>query len=369
VSQAGQAANDGRRSRGADRRILIDALAARYGGAAYATVALARELARKSEIATVLVVTRRDSIVERGLAGAQGVECVALAKAARMELVRRLAWETLRLRGLVGRRRCAGVISMSGMLLRPVGCPLVCVLANPVLYERRTLANLLRRWAVRRTARHATYLAAPSRPMADLVSASVDRDCAALPFGVDHGVFRPPAKAGREILCVADFYAHKRHDLLLDAWLALPSPRPGLRLVGNPAVDPQAHARLVARIEALEESDSIVLEYRVPLQRLVHAYESARVFVMPSEHESFCMPLAESMACGVPAVVRAIPSLRETGGAGATYLDGDDPTRWAAAIGRLIEGDGEHDRARRSAIEAAARFSWDSFAAELAAHL
>jgi glycosyltransferase involved in cell wall biosynthesis len=350
-----------------DRRILIDALAARYGGAAYATVALARELARRSEIATVVVIARRDSIVQRGLVGAPGVECVALPAAARMELVRRLAWETLRLRALVRRHRCAGVISMSGMLLRPVGCPLICVLANPVLYEQRTPANLLRRWAIRRTARRATYLAAPSRPMADLVSASVGRDCAVLPFGVDHRVFRPPARAGEEILCVADFYSHKRHDLLLDAWLALPSPRPRLRLVGNPAVDAQAHARLVARVEALAQSDSIVLEHRVSLQRLVHAYE--RVFVMPSERESFCMPLAESMACGVPAVVRAIPSLRETGGAGATYLDGDDPTRWAAAIGRLIEDDNEHDRARRSAIEAAVRFSWESCAAQLAAHL
>jgi glycosyltransferase involved in cell wall biosynthesis len=352
-----------------DRSILIDALAARYGGAAYATVALARGLARRSDVATVVVVTRRDSIVQRGLAEAPGVECVALPTAARMELVRRLAWETLRLRALVGSRRCAGVISMSGMLLRPVGCPLICVLANPVLYEQRTPFNLLRRWAIRRTARHATYLVAPSRSMAALVSASVGRDCAALPFGVDHGVFRPPARAGEEIVCVADFYSHKRHDLLIDAWLALPSPRPLLRLVGNPAADPQAHARLVARIGALAESDSIVLEYRVSLQRLVHAYERARVFVMPSEHESFCMPLAESMACGVPAVVRAIPSLRETGGAGATYLDGDDPTRWAAAIGRMIEDDDEHDRARRSAIEAAARFSWESFAAQLAANL
>lgn len=90
---------------------------------------------------------------------------------------------------------------------------------------------------------------------------------------------------------------------------------------------------------------------------------------MPSEHESFCMPLVESMACGVPAVARGLPSLRDTGGVGTTYVDGDDPTLWAVAIRRLIEDDAEHNRARELSIAAAARFSWDAFATALMAHL
>jgi glycosyltransferase involved in cell wall biosynthesis len=351
------------------RRILFDALAARYGGGAYAAVQLARHLAVRPGISKVVVVARRGSIVQGALADEQNLECIALAAAPRMELIRRIGWEAVRLSALARRQDCEVVMSMSGLPLRSPGRRLIYLLGNPVMYESRAAANLVRRWVVRRTARKADYIAAPSRLMAELVSHSVGRPCAVLPWGVDHRVFSPATRPGEEILCVADFYAHKRHDLVLDAWLSLSAPRPVLRLVGNPAVDSQAHARLLARIRGLPEVDSIALEYQVPLERLVRAYHRARVFVMPSEHESFCMPLAESMACGVPVVARGIRSLRETGGAGATYVETDDPAQWAAAIARMIEDDGEHRRARERAIRAAAEFSWERCAAALASQL
>jgi glycosyltransferase involved in cell wall biosynthesis len=121
----------------------------------------------------------------------------------------------------------------------------------------------------------------------------------------------------------------------------------------------------VTRIAALPEANSILLEHDLDLQRLLDAYHRARVFVMPSERESFCMPLVESMACGVPAIARALPSTRETAGAGAQYVDSDDPARWTVAVRRLIESDGEHEQARRAAIHAAARYSWGRLAATL----
>jgi len=359
---------DGMGRDGVGRRILIDALAARYGGTAYAAVQLARHLAMRPEVSTVLVVARRESIVERGLADEQGVRCIAPPPAARMELIRRFAWEALRLPGVVARDDIDVVISMSGMLPRRLRCGMICLLFNPVMYERGTAANLLRRAAVRRTVRHALYTAAPTRWMASLASASTRRKCAVVPLGVDHGVFHPAADPGERILYVADFYAHKRHDLVLDAWLLLPSPRPTLHLVGRPAVDPHAYARLRDRIERLPDAHSIVIEHEITLDRLVRAYHAARVFVMASERESFCMPLVESLACGVPAVARDLSSLRETGGDGARYVDGNDPNRWSAAMRRLIENDHEHKQARETALRTAAPFSWYALADALAAH-
>jgi glycosyltransferase involved in cell wall biosynthesis len=350
----------------AGRRVLIDALAARYGGTAYAAVQLARQLALRPEVASVTVIARRGSIVEQGLTSDETVALIPLPEPSRLELTRRIVWEAARLPSVAAPERCDVVVSMSGMLPRSPRCRVVCLLFNPVMFENRGLANALRRWAVRRTARAADFLAAPSHYMADLVAASTGRECAVVPLGVDHSVFAPAGDGGEEILCVADFYRHKRHDLLLDAWLLLPSPRPRLRLVGNPHVDPESHARLVARIESLPEASSITLEHGIALRQLVDAYRWARVFVMPSERESFCMPLLESMACGVPAVARGLPSLRETAGAGALYVDSEEPADWAAALEQLIQDDVEHGRVRREALQAAARFSWEAQAADLA---
>jgi glycosyltransferase involved in cell wall biosynthesis len=347
------------------RRILIDALAARYGGTAYAAIQVARHLDRRQEVASVVVLTRRGSIIQRGLSGEHAVKCIVLPPARRLELIRRIAWEGSRLPALTRHHRCDVIISMSGMLPRGLDPRVMCLVSNPVVYERTTPANLVRRWAIRRTARAAEYLAAPSGVMAGLVSASARRPCAVLPWGVNHDAFSPAAEPGEEILCVADFYRHKRHDLLLSAWLQLSAPRPRLRLIGNPNVDPRAYADLLTRIESVPERRSIALESRVSLDRLVRAYRDARVFVMPSEHESFCMPLAESMACGVPVVARDIDSLRETGGDAATYVAGDDPARWAAAVRGLLEDNAAHGRAREQGIRAGARFSWENVAAQL----
>lgn len=351
------------------QRVLIDALAARFGGTAYAVNQLARHLLNRPEVETVTVLTRRGSIVARALGDEPAVGSILLHEARRIELVRRIGWQAMRLPRLVVRERYDVLITMSGMLPRTPRCRLMCLLFNPVMYETRTAANALRRWAVRRTARRASYLAAPSQATANLVAASVRRNCTVIPLGVDHRIFSPASDAGVEILCVADFYAHKRHDLILDIWLSLPPPRPLLRLVGNPAVDPKAHARLLDRVGALAEADKVILEYRLPIDGLVDAYHRARVFLLPSEHESFCMPLVESMACGVPAIVRSLPSLRETGGAGASYVASDDPADWATVLQPLLDDDIEHVRARDAAQRAAARFSWERFAATVAAAL
>jgi glycosyltransferase involved in cell wall biosynthesis len=297
------------------------------------------------------------------------VRCIALPARSVSELARRLAWQAVRLPRLVRRERCDALISMSGMLPRSPKCRLICLLFNPVMYERRSALDGLRRWGVRSTADHAAHLVAPSRFMAKLVADDTGGDCDVLALGLDHDVFRPRRTSGADLLCVADFYVHKRHDLILDMWLCLPSPRPRLHLVGDPAVDVRAYQRVRERVNRLPEADLVTLEHGLSVEALVAAYQCARVFVLPSERESFCLPLAESMACGVPPIVRGLPSMRETGGSGARYVDGDDSSVWAAAIRQLLEDDDAHDVARAAAMREARRFSWSVFVEGVAARV
>src|ERR1051326_4620066 len=114
------------------RRVLIDALAARFGGTAAATIQLARHLATNARVSSVTVVCRRGSIVARGLADGGAVRCIALSVPRSAELLQRLMWETLRLPALARRERCDVIISMSGMLPRSPGCQLVSLVGNPV---------------------------------------------------------------------------------------------------------------------------------------------------------------------------------------------------------------------------------------------
>jgi glycosyltransferase involved in cell wall biosynthesis len=340
-------------------RIAVDALAARFGGTAYAAVQVARHLGRDPAVGEVAVVTRRGSIVADGLHGAPGVRLVLLRKAHRAELARRLAWEAACLPGL----EATAWLTWSGMLPRSVHGHLVCHLNNPVVFAAPRRVDRLRREAIVRTARRASEVIVPSAAMAALVEPVIGRRPIVVAHGIDHRRFAPAHTPGDEVLCVADGYRHKRLEVVVGAWAALPKPRPTLRLVGNPDVEPGTAAVLRATIKLHRFVGRIEVERDLTLSELVETYHRARVFVLASEQESFCMPLLEALACGVPAVVRDTAALRETGGPGAAFVASSDVTAWAAAIERFLGDDALHAGARTAGIEHASAYDWKRTAA------
>jgi glycosyltransferase involved in cell wall biosynthesis len=345
----------------ATRRIIIDALAARFGGTAYATIHLAKHLSRAADVDRVWVAARRESIVERGLRDAEDVSVIVLGPGRPLELVRRLAWEAWDLRRLVRSYGATDVVTLSGMLPLRLGVPVTSYLLNPVAFRDAGLANRLRRMLIRRTSAWAASIVVPSVEMQRLVEAKTNRPAEVVPLGIDRAVFGPAQSPGRDVLCVADFYPHKRHDLVLDIWQALDAPRPRLRLIGNPEVHP-AHAERVAeraRRLADEGVGDVVIEHHLPIEELARAYRSARAFVLPSERESFCMPAVEALASGVPGVLRDMPVLRETGDGGCDHVEADDIGHWVAAVGRLLRDDAHHAQLRAEGLRHAERFSFE----------
>jgi glycosyltransferase involved in cell wall biosynthesis len=343
--------------------LFLDALAARFGGTAYAAVQLAAALDRHPAVRRVLVACRSGSIVDRGTMRSDGVHVLDVPARRRSELAQRIAWEALVLPRLVRTNAVDGLMSFSGMLPRRLPCPLICLQANPVPYhERRSMAAAMRRSAFSRTARAAVATYVPSTHVAGLVHGLPH--VRVVPLGVDRHAFAPADRTGSELLYVSDFYAHKCHAMVLAAYSALASPRPVLRFVGNPDVEPATFARVRQAARGLP---GVVIDGHVSFDALRAAYQAARIFVMASAHESFSMPLAEAICVGVPAVARDHPALRETAGAGALYVRGDDPRMWTAALQRLLDDNALHARLRSAGISHGRRYSWEVMADQLVA--
>lgn len=349
----------------AGRRILVDALAARFGGTAYAAIRLATGLAERSAVDQVVVVTRADSIVSKGLTPEDRLRVVEVPRPPVGELVQRTFWEATSLRTLVRTEDIDTVVTYSGILLRRPGAAVICHLLNPAALGDEGLGNVLRRLGIRETTRWATHVAAPTPAMADVATTTIDRPTRVIPLGVALDRFIPAESPGRDVLCVADFYEHKRHEIVLGAWARLPEPRPSLRLIGNAAPN-REHAAHVERLASIH-GDRVTIEHDLSLEELSNAYREARAFVIASTRESFCMPLLESLASGVPAVVTDVPILRDTGDGGARYVDSDDPAEWSAALGEIVSDDRLHSELRESGIRHAAKFPWTRMVDEMLA--
>ncbi len=342
-------------------RVVFDALAARYGGTAYAVAQLAGALGARHDVERVVVVTRAGSIVEDRLQPHHGLRVVRLEEPGALELPRRLAWEAARLPAIASHHEADGLFSFSGIVPRRPRCPVISLLANPVPFEdKRRLGSLLRRAAIARTSRRAAAVYVPSAHVERLVGAG--QDVRVVPLGVDRSAFKPRADGGSELLCVADFYRHKHHEALLRAHAALDPPRPLLRLIGNPDVDP-AHFRRISRLAG--EVEDVRVDGQVSFSTLLEAYAAARAFLIASTRESFSMPLAEALCCGVPAVALHHPTLLETGGPGALYVRGHDSLEWAAAIARIVRDDRLHTELRAAGLRHASRYSWSVMAEQI----
>ena len=123
-----------------------------------------------------------------------------------------------------------------------------------------------------------------------------------------------------------------------------------------------AHALLVEKVRSLGLADHVSFIGRVSDDELLNWYQRARLFVFPSLHEAFGLPVLEALACGTPVVAADILCLREVAADAVTYVD---PT-WAPSIARGIESAlGDSAALARTASDGpewAPRFAWDNVA-------
>lgn len=118
------------------------------------------------------------------------------------------------------------------------------------------------------------------------------------------------------------------------------------------------------QISKLSDKNILYVGY-VSDKKLVDLYTHASLFVYPSLYEGFGLPPLEAMACGCPVIVSNMPSLKETCGKAAYYIDPYNVEDLAQAIDSLIEDKTLSAKLVNEGYSNIKRFSWDKTAEQI----
>jgi GT2 family glycosyltransferase len=174
-------------------------------------------------------------------------------------------------------------------------------------------------------------------------------DASLIPPGIDLENFRPlegVARRDATLLAIGRSNPLKNFSLTLDAWRALPVPRPELCLFGiEPEVAPAETGLRYVTSPTDEE-----------VSRL---FNEATVFVQTSTHEGFCLPPLEAMATGCAVVCTDAHGNRDFCEDGRNCLMPEQDVKSVSdAVHRLIADQALRDQLGHAGINTAADYSW-----------
>ncbi|HZZ82491.1 MAG TPA: glycosyltransferase [Gemmataceae bacterium] len=180
-----------------------------------------------------------------------------------------------------------------------------------------------------------------------------------LPLAVDTSLFQPNNQDnylhdrlginGPILLYVGRLAGNKRVSLLIEALTKLPNAH--AVIVGDCKDVYAEEAERCRRVAlALGVAQRVHFLGQLNDAELARAYRSAEVFIAPSLHEGFCVPVTEAMASGLPVLVSRSAALPETvGAAGLTFVP-DDAGDLAAQVERVLARPVARERTRRVAV-------------------
>jgi glycosyltransferase involved in cell wall biosynthesis len=172
------------------------------------------------------------------------------------------------------------------------------------------------------------------------------------PDATDRLQRRKEREGGADLLYVGKISPHKApHDLvkMLEVLRRIHDPAARLHLIGSPLGETYEPA-LRAFIADLGLEEAVNLPGSVSGAELEAYFQAADVFVTASDHEGFCVPLAEAMGHGVPIVAYGVAAVPETVADAGLVLSDKSALPFAAAVGRVLQ-----DPQLRSMLAAAGR--------------
>ena len=360
-------------------RVLLNAVAAKMGGAANYIRTLARELVDVDQHEFVFLVPEAQATAIRGIAPHIRLLTSNIAE---QPFPRRLWFDQVEVPRILRRERIDVLFSTANFATFFCPCRQLLLVRNSLyfssLYRLKILPHkpwktrageALRRWLVCRSAMASDLVLTPSQAMLDELRMAVRlRGALVNHYGVDRQRFRPMAKAFAENGCVSLVFTslyseHKNIGTLFRALLELEASGQKCRLITT--ADPDWE-----RINnAIRESDRKLADelQRLGLLELTgvlagsaldQLYARADIFVYPSVVESFGHPLLEAMAADLPIVAADVPVNRELAGDAAIYFEAFDPHDLAQQIRRLIHDEDLRRELMHKGLERSRQFRW-----------
>ena len=136
-------------------------------------------------------------------------------------------------------------------------------------------------------------------------------------------------------------------------------PESRLFLVGNAGGMERYETRLKDYIHALGLDGKVIIPGHIPFDETLAYYRLADLFVCMSEHEGFCVPLAEAMHFRVPIIAYGCCAVPDTLGSGGLLLDSKEPGLAAAAIDRIVNDRALRRHLKKEQEKVLKRFSYE----------
>ncbi|WP_454782246.1 glycosyltransferase [Legionella sp. WA2022007384] len=106
-------------------------------------------------------------------------------------------------------------------------------------------------------------------------------------------------------------------------------------------------------------TDELILPGFIPNDDLLSLYNLCKIFVFPSLHEGFGLPVLEAMSCGQAVIGSNTSSIPEVIGREDNLFDPRDDESIANMLLKVLDNDDFRCELRHAALEQAKLFSWD----------
>jgi len=215
------------------------------------------------------------------------------------------------------------------------------------------------------------FLAAVSQRTAGLLNNYFQRrDVQIIPNGVDTGQFSPSARLALRadarlrrhfadsdfaLLLIGNDWRVKGLETVLRATAALRDMPIHILVAGDDS--PDFFRESARQLGILDRC-----HFEQPRQDVLDFYAAADLYVSPSQEDSFGLPVAEAMACGLPVItsVRAgVADLLQGGEDGFVLGDPCDFQELARLVGELFRDSPRRQRVGEAAANKALQWSWD----------